>query len=84
MASFMYGITSISFYDSSSPDNISFALNNSGLAVMFCSEACCRSLVKITNLGKLKTIVQFGQPSAELILAFKGRKISLISLAGVM
>jgi|JI6StandDraft_1071083.scaffolds.fasta_scaffold34475_3 long-chain acyl-CoA synthetase len=75
----MFGLTSVPLYETLNAEALTYALNHSGIQVLFCSEACCNTLVKVTKLAKLRTVIQFGRPSPELINAYKSRKITLLS-----
>lgn len=61
MACCMYGMVSVPLYHTFGPDNVSYALNHSGITTLFCAPEACDVLIKTTNLAKLKTVVVFGQ-----------------------
>lgn len=52
--------------------------------MVFCSELCCQVLLDSAKLGKITTVISFGEATPELVRSFKSKNITLLALDDMM
>ena len=63
MACYLFGFTTIPFYDTLGIENLTYCLNHTKLTTCFCSPETAEVLSKLEDSGNLKNIVLFADPS---------------------
>ena len=78
-ANMLYGNTMIPLYDTLGIETIPFILNQSQIQTLICSLPSVEVLLKVTDLGKLKTIVTLDKLSEELMKKLEARGLRIVT-----
>lgn len=83
-ACLLFGLVSVPFYDTLGLENLSYCLNITQLTSLFVSADTAKTLLKLKDIGNLRTLVVFDKLDADTEKGLLSLKLSIIPFVDLL